>query len=181
MGRAVDLHRPIHSNHTPPIEASSGHSSPPTNHADCGKSKGLSVLMPDQLSLTGLQGRTLLSNIPDDPTDFSEKNHYTVSYINESTQQQPLLPLPEGCPSGTYEIGAGYKVYECIHCNYRCSAKTHMHYHVRKHTGVQPFLCKVCGQRFSVKSNLVRHVKTKHKEAVSAGNCRVELQDHHFI
>ena len=36
--------------------------------------------------------------------------------------------------------------------------------HGMVHTGVKPFQCKLCGNRFSRPDSLWRHVKNKHKE-----------------
>ena len=65
------------------------------------------------------------------------------------------------------------KVYECMCCEYSSGSRNHMQYHVRRHTGEQPFQCSTCGQRFTVKSNLLRHCRTKHKDTDSALNVSV--------
>ncbi|KAA0186578.1 hypothetical protein HAZT_HAZT004264 [Hyalella azteca] len=71
---------------------------------------------------------------------------------------EPLSPLGPVCTA---------RVYECNNCPYTCMTRNHMQYHVRKHTGEQPYQCGVCGHRFSVRSNLLRHIRTLHRDQLA--------------
>ncbi|PAA79217.1 hypothetical protein BOX15_Mlig007302g21, partial [Macrostomum lignano] len=54
------------------------------------------------------------------------------------------------------------KPHKCKRC--RKSFSSHLHVHMRSHTGERPFECEVCGKRFSVSSHLTTHSKVHTRE-----------------
>ena len=51
------------------------------------------------------------------------------------------------------------KNFYCKICPYSTSKKSHMTYHLRKHTGEKPFICGICNAGFSTKCNLTTHLR----------------------
>ena len=52
----------------------------------------------------------------------------------------------------------------CPHCGKQCPTPSLLQIHVRVHTGEKPFKCWKCGMAFSTKSNMMRHVASKHAQ-----------------
>ncbi|KAJ1967549.1 hypothetical protein H4R34_006377, partial [Dimargaris verticillata] len=57
------------------------------------------------------------------------------------------------------------KVYKCNQCLKRFDRPSSLNVHMNSHTGDKPHVCEIsgCGQRFSVRSNLRRHMRTRHR------------------
>ena len=49
------------------------------------------------------------------------------------------------------------KTFKCELCDYRCSQKTSLQRHQRKHSGDKPFKCDLCDYRCSHKTSLQNH------------------------
>ena len=52
------------------------------------------------------------------------------------------------------------KPYKCDYCEYRCTKKSNLQVHTRKHTGEKPYKCDYCEYSCARKSYLVKHVRT---------------------
>ena len=90
----------------------------------------------------------------------------------------------------------GEKPYTCEFCDYRSASKSGLRYHVRtrhdkesliscsvcgykayntyvltqhlrKHSGLKPFNCSICGTSYGIKTSLKYHMKQKHPEVES--------------
>ena len=52
---------------------------------------------------------------------------------------------------------------KCLQCGKGFVSVSALAIHQRSHTGQQPYECNYCGMKFGVKSNLNRHLKSKHE------------------
>lgn len=62
--------------------------------------------------------------------------------------------------------------YLCFLCNYHTYNRSHMKYHIRKHTGEKPYNCSYCSFKSTQLSALTNHVKTMHPEILQT-NIRI--------
>ncbi|RXG59710.1 Zinc finger protein [Armadillidium vulgare] len=65
----------------------------------------------------------------------------------------------EGGQKGNY-LTKSRRLHTCSYCPYRTVNVTNLKYHTMfKHTKEKPFQCSVCSKRFSMKSNLNKHMR----------------------
>lgn len=48
--------------------------------------------------------------------------------------------------------------FQCLECSYAALSNADLKKHNLIHTGERPHACSICGQRFSIKGNLKRHI-----------------------
>ena len=63
------------------------------------------------------------------------------------------------------------KRYFCDQCQYSCTQSSTLVNHIMQHQAVNPWECIICGHRDTLKSQILKHVRTKHKDG-SAPNPR---------
>ena len=64
--------------------------------------------------------------------------------------------------TSTEPIKFGPGDYRCPYCDKKSEKKQHMQYHIRVHTGEQPFKCPYCPKKFTHKHNRSQHIRNIH-------------------
>ena len=77
-----------------------------------------------------------------------------------STLETTVLLILQNEP---IKMGHG-KGYGCPFCSKHYGTKQHMTYHIRKHTGEQPFACSICDKRFKRKEVCNAHIRNSHQD-----------------
>ncbi|KAA0197533.1 pegasus-like [Hyalella azteca] len=61
------------------------------------------------------------------------------------------------------EVNArGERIFYCMFCPYNSTRSDTLKVHIRIHTGEKPYSCKLCSYRCNQKSQLSRHIASKH-------------------
>ena len=82
--------------------------------------------------------------------------------------------------NGTFKDTYWREATSMLFCHSPISSKSDLLNHGRSQTGENPFICNICDKAFSVKSNLMKHVKahTVEKEKpFQCGNCENTFLD----
>ncbi|CAL8143862.1 unnamed protein product [Orchesella dallaii] len=71
----------------------------------------------------------------------------------------------------TYVRGRGRGRYVCEACGIRCKKPSMLRKHLKTHTDLRPYTCKLCNFSFKTKGNLTKHQKSKshHKKCAGLG------------
>lgn len=97
------------------------------------------------------------------------------------TSPSVIATVPGGYESNedyTYVRGRGRGRYVCSECGIRCKKPSMLKKHIRTHTDVRPYTCKMCSFRsnsvlysFKTKGNLTKHMKSKthYKKCIELG------------
>lgn len=56
--------------------------------------------------------------------------------------------------------------HQCSVCGKFVQSRAHLTIHMRSHTGEKPFVCRICGRGFSVKSSLKSHFATHMRDKI---------------
>lgn len=114
---------------------------------------------PDQINTATIPGS--LFNVPTVASTMQPGFHMT-----ESTGLSPLSPQDHAfmeSPStmNSVQRGPNHRPFVCLDCKKRFARPSALRLHMRTHSGERPHACQHpgCGRRFSVQSNLTRHLR----------------------
>lgn len=70
------------------------------------------------------------------------------------------------------------KKYKCSDCNRLCASSVSLEAHRATHTGLKPYECSICGQKFTMRNNLNRHLLVVHSVN---GSCLCDICGKSFL
>ncbi|CAG7730339.1 unnamed protein product [Allacma fusca] len=156
-------------------ESSNSHferfSSHRVKHSSQGE-KGISNGLEGPLSLTTSQSQEFCpsgSISQDEPDD--EKSLSIMGNRFENPRVRIMEGGFESNEDYTYVRGRGRGRYVCEACGIRCKKPSMLRKHLKTHTDLRPYTCKLCNFSFKTKGNLTKHQKSKshHKKCLGLG------------
>ncbi|KAJ1306548.1 hypothetical protein OPQ81_007549 [Rhizoctonia solani] len=116
------------------------------------------------------------------------QNLINVANQGMMDQQQHKAPMSEG---RTYPVqqqnttaaggGTGSRRHVCTECGQAFDRPSSLQTHMNTHTGEQPFQCPYegCGRKFSVKSNMRRHLSVHEQPRMTDADAEDSRNAHH--
>ena len=71
--------------------------------------------------------------------------------------------------------------FKCKYCEKSFTTQRYLQIHTRVHTGEKPFRCKLCGEQFSQRGELIQHCKTRRNGMSSGKNESNKVQQNRTI
>ena len=88
----------------------------------------------------------------------------TVEMPPQITGVPPVVVSNPPPPSNTVAAGGRKKSSSCPVCGVVLSPKTNVNVHLRTHSGVRPYECVLCLNRFRQKAHLMKHFRCSHNQ-----------------
>ena len=98
--------------------------------------------------------------IATDPVKLLELKPKIDSYVNDAEQ------ITENYEAAHETELKSKRRFQCIYCGSKFIRSTHLHRHLRIHTGAKPYVCPVCRKRFSRSEYKSAHVLHHRREKV---------------
>ncbi|CAE6359376.1 unnamed protein product [Rhizoctonia solani] len=101
---------------------------------------------------------TQFHHMPSHPSSQSRSDYAYPTPPNSARYEELNYPTQPG--ANVPGAGAGSRRHVCAECGQAFDRPSSLQTHMNTHTGEQPFQCPYegCGRRFSVKSNMRRHL-----------------------
>lgn len=80
------------------------------------------------------------------------------SDLDKGTPQTSQQPLNKALPSSATKV-----LFKCDHCDQTFRFKSLLMRHLVSHTGLQPYICVHCGERFKTQTKCAQHESSCHK------------------
>ena len=110
----------------------------------------------------------LSSHCSESDTEDSDEWEETREARSHKTQHVKGQRLSQSCKlfhsvksskdNPSMKTNRGEKPFICTLCGNNFSLKTHLKRHMRIHTGEKPYVCTLCGNRFSREGSLKQHL-----------------------
>lgn len=122
-----------------------------------------------------------MENLEDNTSEQSNSEIRKIPVVQPrmGRGQRKTVPNPKYLPEA--------KRYVCLICSKGFGKKAHYDEHLRSHSGEKPFVCDVCGQRYSQKRSLLKHKENCGCNTALPSSCpvcdkifksKIELADH---
>ena len=98
--------------------------------------------------------------IATDPVKLLELKPKIDNYVNDQGQ------ISENHETGHETELKSKRKFQCIYCGSKFFRSTHLHRHLRIHTGAKPYVCPICRKRFSRSDYQSAHVMCHRREKV---------------
>lgn len=108
----------------------------------------------------------------DDMSNISSDGPLALTSRREAEQRVRIMEGGfESNEDYTYVRGRGRGRYVCEACGIRCKKPSMLRKHLKTHTDLRPYTCKLCNFSFKTKGNLTKHQKSKshHKKCAGLG------------
>ncbi|XP_055302207.1 zinc finger protein 26-like isoform X2 [Sitodiplosis mosellana] len=118
--------------------------------------------------------------IPDDEMEYMNESVWNNQFMVEcdlQTENEIKHPTYDGTAPATFDLsqfveGVTYKkvenVYECMICGFQSVMKSNLKSHIAVHVKVKNVFCSICMKGFGSVHYAQKHIKSIHKETISA-------------
>ncbi|CAE6437536.1 unnamed protein product [Rhizoctonia solani] len=119
-----------------------------------------------------------LHPMPPHPSSRSRSDHAYPTPPNSARSEGRTYPVQQ---QNTTAAGAGSRRHVCSECGQTFDRPSSLQTHMNTHTGEQPFQCPYegCGRKFSVKSNMRRHLSVHEQPRMTDADAEDSRGTHH--
>ena len=107
-----------------------------------------------------------------DPVKLLELKPIIDNFVNDEGQGSE-------CHKGDHKTEANKRRFQCMFCRSKFIRSTHLHRHLRIHTGAKPYVCPICRRRFARSDYKSAHVLCHRKDKVH--HCAVCGKTYHDL
>ncbi|CAE6443100.1 unnamed protein product [Rhizoctonia solani] len=121
-----------------------------------------------------------LHHMPSHPSSRSRSDYAYPTPPNSARSEGRAYPMQQQ-NTATSGGGAGSRRHVCTECGQAFDRPSSLQTHMNTHTGEQPFQCPYegCGRKFSVKSNMRRHLSVHEQPRMTDAGTEDGHNAHH--